>query len=187
MAPSWLWISVLAIAPLLAGCAQEAPKDDGMGGGAWSMRPLQAPDNITATQDVPASAMGVPGTGTGVLRACGEPGVSCYEFPFEIPFPAGWNQTMDAGANATAGDAADEAATPAIQVKAHLSWGVPSNDFDVALYNADGTEVVGDFASPPGTEANFQASAGPGKYVVLVTPFLVVGDTFTLDVTFAPA
>lgn len=97
----------------------------------------------------------------GVLRqsSCGGASTACYRYPFEI--------------------------VDAVSVEGTITWGLTASDFDMFLYKGN-TLVASGTSNPPGTTEYFRAELDAGAYAIVVTPVVVVRDTFQLAATFAP-
>lgn len=94
-------------------------------------------------------------------EVCAGPAANCQRYPFEL--------------NTTATIVAD------------LSWTVPANDFDLYLFLDGAQTETFSGNQPPGTTEGFEADIEPGSYEVVVVPWAVSQDTFTLSVTFEAA
>ena len=98
---------------------------------------------------------------TPVPEACppaGDPGnVRCDHFFLTIDVPATfWTQN-------TGG------------VAIRITWLSSDNDFDLYVYNPEGTQVASSAAGGTTSEAVFLEFPAPGVYEVRVVPFLVLG------------
>lgn len=148
----------------LAGCADDSGSDGGPDGGGedGDGAPASKPEDFQESQLVPASVE--PSNQAGE-DPCTNPADLCYRYPFTVPAGNGTNGTS-------------------FQMTAVLTWTVDVNDFDLYLYKGSTQSAVsGDF--PPETEERIAAAVGPGDYELVVVPWAVVGETFTLSVTFA--
>src|SRR2546421_10501767 len=101
---------------------------------------------------------------TPVPEACppaGDPGnVRCDHFFLTIDVPATfWTQN-------TGG------------VAIRIAWLSSDNDFDLYVYNSDGTQVASSAAGGTTSEAVFLEFPAPGVYEVRVVPFLVLGSDY---------
>jgi hypothetical protein len=113
------------------------------------------PAPIHETGDVTAAVDPLP---IGGQEPCQTPGQACVEVPF----------TLDRDATITA----------------TLTWGTDANDFD--LYVMDGSGIVlTSGATPPGTEESIDDALEAGDYRLVVAPYAVANDTWTLDATFS--
>ncbi|TLZ65450.1 MAG: hypothetical protein E6K12_09865 [Methanobacteriota archaeon] len=111
---------------------------------------------------------------TPVPEACppaGDPGnVRCDHFFLTIDVPATfWTQN-------TGG------------VAIRIAWLSSDNDFDLYVYNSDGTQVASSAAGGTTSEAVFLEFPAPGVYEVRVVPFLVLGSDYqgSAILTFTP-
>lgn len=125
---------------------------------APDMAALPAP--IEASEQVSGSADPLNFAGQ---SPCASPTAQCHRYPFEL--------------NTTA------------LMSATLTWTVPASDFDLYVFQ-DGApiDVGGQGASPPGppnpTET-IEQELDEGAYELVVVPWSVAQDTFTLSATFA--
>lgn len=68
---------------------------------------------------------------------------------------------------------------------AALTWGLEVNDFDLFLYDENGSEVNSGANSVPGTSEGFSGTLEAGDYRVVVLPYTSAPDTFHVTVTFS--
>lgn len=113
------------------------------------------PGPIHETGDVTAAVDPLP---IGGQEPCQTPGQACVEVPF----------TLDRDATITA----------------TLTWGTDANDFDLYVMDASGI-VLTSGAVPPGTEESIEDALEAGDYRLVVAPYAVANDTWTLDATFS--
>lgn len=73
---------------------------------------------------------------------------------------------------------------PSWDMVAVLSWTTDAHDFDLHLYQ--GGQSLDSSADPaPETEERITRALGPGEYEIVVVPWAVSVDTFTLTVSFS--
>lgn len=153
-----LFVAILAAAAL-AGCAGNSQPTPSVNHPVGpSVRDL--PANFTDSRNVVGGADPLnqaPGA------PCESPASSCVRYPVTV--------------NATAGN---------VTMNVHLSWTVQANDFDLYLYK-DGNQIDVSGAAPPGTSEQLRSTLRAGTYEVVVDPYGVAQDTFTLEVTFTPS
>lgn len=113
------------------------------------------PGPIHETGDVTAAVDPLPISGQ---EPCQTPGQDCVEVPF----------TLDRDATITA----------------KLTWGTDANDFDLYVMDASGAVLISG-ATPPGTEETIEDALEAGEYRLVVAPYAVANDSWTLDATFA--
>lgn len=92
-------------------------------------------------------------------RPCSSPSADCSEYPFT--------------ANRT------------VQVHATLTWGTPSNDYDLYITDASGAIVLMSASNPGVTTEAIADELPPGDYMLVVVPWAVAADSFTVDAVFA--
>ncbi len=151
-------VSVMLIAVALAGCADD---DGSQANEAPDPSPADAvmlPENITASKDVLVGQdLGNLG---GAAFPCANPTSSCDVYEFTIP---------DTG-NAS------------VKADAKLTWDLITNDFD--LYLTQAGQVLASSGEATTTSEAFAMPLQGGDYEMWVVSWLVVGDTYNLDVTF---
>lgn len=151
--------ATLALVLLLAGCTTPETSDDDTN--STSPTPPTMADLPAPIEESKTVSGGADPTNFAGAPVCSAPTAACERYPFEL--------------NATA------------MIVAGLSWGVPANDFDLYLFkDGEPTEIMS-ASNPPGTTEQFEESIDAGSYEVVVVPWAVSQDTFTLTVTFEPA
>lgn len=169
-----LLLMTLALAAF-AGCADDDGSDggsdglgddDGMDGGGSS-----GAGGFLTAEDFTANGMttvGLDGTpGAGLFPACEGPLSDCIEHPFSVL------------AVGTVTNATDE-----LGVSVSLAWTNPATDLDLYLVSADGDQVASSLAGAPGTSEQLSASLDAGDYVVIVSAFHGVAESYTVTVDF---
>lgn len=150
----------LALVPVFGGCVT---KDGGDGGPGTNTTAPTSAMNGTLPAPISDSRQVVGGAdplNTAGQPQCSTPQAQCVRYPFQL--------------NATA------------TVTATLTWTVPANDFDLAIFQDGASVTAGEGGSqPPGTEESIETELEAGSYEVVVIPWSVAQDTYTLDVTFA--
>lgn len=151
-----MWRALIPLL-LLAGCTQ--PNGPAGEGAPDAPRADGLPENYEVTGEVVAQ-------GDPVIVAsgapCSTPGSQCARYPFTL------NESAE--------------------VLAFLTWTLAANDFDLYIF-AEGapTSSEGTNAGPSAqTSASVAEILPPGEYEVVVVPFFVGRDTYTLAVEFAP-
>ena len=89
---------------------------------------------------------------------CSSPSQECDRTPFTV--------------NATA------------QVQARLTWGNQANDYDLYVMDMQDTIVLLSGQGPPGTEEAIDGELEPGEYQLVVVPWLVANDSWSVEATF---
>lgn len=148
----------LAATALIAGCiGGDDAGNETDDTGADNATAAALPPPIEASEEVTGSADPLSVTGA---AACDAPTAQCFRYPFEL--------------NTTA------------TISIDLTWTVPAHDFDVYLFQ-DGEPITTTEGGspPPGTQEAFDMELEPGAYEVVVSPYSVSQDTFTLSATFA--
>ncbi|MEA3202658.1 MAG: hypothetical protein QOI63_324 [Thermoplasmata archaeon] len=165
----------LLLALALAGCASTPAGTSSTSGSPAPATLAPLPKDIAATQAVmgaadPVNVSPKPDPNDPLPAApCATPPSKCFSYPFTV--------------NGTAKVAYD----------AKLTWGLAASDFDLYLYK-DGKVVASSAAGPegnplggmpPGTIGEHLTDAlDPGSYVLVVDPFAVSQDSYTLTVAF---
>ncbi len=146
----------LAISLILAGCTSPSATDTT---GTDAMAPPVdriLPEPIEDTQTVQGSADPTNFVGLGV---CTAPTAKCVRYPFEV--------------------------TSTTSLAADLTWGVASNDFDLYVFS-EGAPITSDGGqTPPGTSERVAIDLDPGAYELVVVPWGVTMDTFTVKAVFS--
>ena len=153
----------IALLLLLAGClgATNAPTPDTNATGATSPElgalpaPIEDSQTATGSADPTNLALGMP--------VCSAPTAGCFRYPF----------TLNRTANIT-GD---------------LAWTLPASDFDFYVHQGDTQVISGanDITAAQGagaTSEHLEGELEPGDYEIVVVPWAVTQDTFTLRATF---
>lgn len=143
----------------LSGCLDESSSGDGAddGGDDGMEAAVAKPDDFEDSQMVSG---GLDPLNSVDGQICQTPPDPCIRYPFTV---APGNSSF--------------------QMTAVLTWGIDANDFDLYLYKG-GEESTSAGDPPPETEERITATVGPGDYEVIVVPWSVASDTFTLSVTF---
>lgn len=154
-----LAVLLLFSATLFAGClGGEAPPPQETNSTTPDAEMAALPAPIEDSREVTGG--GDPGNlATG--EVCSAPTANCQRYPF----------TLNRTANVT-GD---------------LSWTLPASDFDFYVFQ-DGAQVISgasDASSGPGTSEHLEGEIEAGEYEIVVVPWGVARDTYTLTVSFA--
>lgn len=121
------------------------------------MLPADVPAPITDSKEV-TGGLDPANTAPGGVP-CATPQNQCQRYPFQL--------------NVSASMTAD------------LTWTLPASDFDLHVFK-DGAPVDDNSgsSSPPGTAEHLAMDLEPGSYELVVTPWGVPRDTYTVNATF---
>lgn len=166
---------LLLSAFVLSGCADDKPAaaPDPLPVGATGF--LRADDfsdaqDVTFASESPTDPVPVPVPVPlpFLFAECNGPVSSCFQYDFDV--------TMEGAPGNVTG----------LIVMAMIMWGNQDNDFDIAIFDANGNEVISDYDPAPEQAAMLMTPIKEGSYTLQIISYQVIDDHFDLTVMFIP-